>query len=136
MSGILATLTYQPGTTSSVLDTQTVTTGGTGTALNSDRQRGFISGSIGSIADGTSNIYSGGAITGLYWDEGAGGGATYVLTIPTATNTGWTQVTIGVKTFTRASATFTSGSWYWNTTDTVSTQAFGTIGSNVTATFT
>ena len=54
------------------LDVQTVTVGGGGTALAFNRQRGFISAGFGSIVNGTSNLYSGAAITELYFDENLG----------------------------------------------------------------
>ncbi len=117
-------------------DTQTVTTGGDGTAPMQDRRRGFISGSFGSINDGTSNIYGGAAITELYWDENGGPFPIYSLTITGATNSGWTTLTIGSTVLSRASATsFSSGSWSWLTSDTVSTQAFGAISDVKSAVF-
>lgn len=105
-----------------LLDTQTVTAGGSGTALNQDRNRGYSSGSIGSITDGTSNIYSGAAITDAYWDENLGSpnSQLIVLKITGATNTGWTTLTIKngattTATLTRASASFTAGgTWIWS----------------------
>lgn len=116
------------------LDTQTVTTGASGTAPIQDRVRGFISGTLGSITDGTSNIYSGAAITALYWDENEGI-SSYVLTITGATNTGWTTITIGSVTLYRTAATFSSGTWTWTTTHTAGTQAFGSAGNIKTVTF-
>ena len=44
-------------------------------------------------------------------------------------NGGWTTLTIGSTVLTRASATYSSGTWTWSTTDTVGTQAFGASGS-------
>lgn len=118
------------------LDTQTITTGTAGTAGNQDRVRGWSSPSIGSINDGTSNIYAGAAITGFFFDENGGTGMYYGLSITGATNSGWTQVTIdGTKVLTRASATFSSGTWTWTTTDTIATQAFGANGTNHTCVF-
>ena len=122
------------------LDVQTVTTGTSGTAPAQDRLRGF-SGGLGSIDDGTSNIYSGAAVTTLMWDENGGGGAQrYVLEITGATNTGWITLTIqssaGTATLLRASGTFSSGQWLWTTTDVLGTQAFGGLNTVVTCTFT
>lgn len=110
----------------SSLDTQSVTTGTVGTAVAHDRIRGWLSGSIGSISDGTSNIYAGAAITGIYWEEDT---SFYNLAITGGTNSGWTTMTIGTTVLARASATFSSGTWTWSTTDTVATQAFGANGS-------
>lgn len=134
MSGAIAALAAAaPG--GATLDTQTVTTGSTGSGNpNFDRRRGFDSGVQGSISDGTSNIFGGAAITKFYWDETT---ITYVLAITGATNSGWTQVTIdGTKVLTRASATFSAGTWTWATSDTVTTQAFSTASSNHTCVFT
>jgi hypothetical protein len=117
------------------LDIQTVTTGGSGTAPLQNRLRGWSSASLGSIVDGTSNIYGGAAITTLFWNENEGG-PNYQLTITGATNSGWTTLTIGSQSFLRASASFGSGSWFWSTSDTLGTQSFGSIGSTITCTFT
>ena len=132
MSGIFGGLI---ATGSSALDVQTVTTGGSGTAPNQDRLRGF-SGGLGSIVDGTSNIYSGAAITTLYWNENGGTARFYQLTITGAANSGWTTLTIGNQSFLRTSATYLSGTWTWSTSDTLGIQAFGSIGSTITCTFT
>ena len=123
------------GSGGSHLDTQTVTTGTTGSAINQDRWRGVVSGTQGSISDGTSNVYAGAAITALYWDENGGSGMKYTLTITGAANSGWTTMTIDSKALTRASATYASGTWTWTTTDTVATQAFGANNSVHTVTF-
>ena len=111
------------------LDTQTVTTGASGNAVDLDRIRGWYqAGGLGSISDGTSNIYGGAAITEFFWNEN-GGTPEYQLTITGATNTGWTQVVIGgTKTLTRSSASFGSGTWIWSTSDTAGSQAFGALG--------
>lgn len=125
MSGIQMALLGSGG----VLDTQTITTGEIGAAVDQDRQRGFITSGFGSIVDGTSNIYGGATIGYFKWFEN-GGLPSYLLYIIGATNSGWTQVDIGgVKTLTRASGGFSSGGmWTWNTTDTVVNQAFGDVG--------
>jgi hypothetical protein len=122
---------YKRRAAASVGDTQTVTTGADGTAGAGDRRRGFISGAIGSVTDGTSNIYGGAAVTNIYWDEGdTFGEPSYVLTITGATDSGWTTLTIGgTETLYRIDATFGSGTWLWPTVDSASTQAFGLAGS-------
>jgi len=109
------------------LDTQTVTTGATGTGPN--RFRGYSNGSYGSISSGTSAIY-GATISDLYWTEN-GGSAQYVLQIASSPpNSGWATMTIGTTVLSRAAATFTAGSfWTWNTSDTVASQAFGAAAS-------
>lgn len=124
---LAARLRRKSNSGSTSLDTQTVTSGSDGTAPNLDRRRGFLSGVIGSILDGTSNIYGGAAITAFYYNENGGSGMTYALTITGATNSGWTQVTIdGLKTLARADAvSFSASTWTWATTDTIPLQTFG-----------
>ncbi len=128
-------------TGASHLDTQSVVTGAAGTTLDQDRIRGYTSiGPIGSISDGTSNIFSGAAITDLYYYEGGGSTAQYILTITGATDSGWTTMTIngpnGIVTLTRAArTTFGSGTWAWDTAHTIPTQAFGPASSNITIDF-
>lgn len=126
----------QTSSTASFLDVQTVTTGATGTAGPEDRRRGFDSASVmGSISDGTSDVYGGSAITSLYWDENVGTWR-YVLKIPGAANSGWTTLTIGSLSLLRASATYVSGTWEWATSDGVTSQAFGGAGSTHPCIFT
>lgn len=115
--------------TSKALDVLTVTTGTFGTVP--DRFRGFSSGIFGSISPTTSAIYGGASVISFFYEEdGSFGNPNYRLAISGATNSGWTQVTIGgTRTLLRASATFLSGEWYWATTDTIISQAFGANGS-------
>lgn len=127
MSGILGMLLGPNGTYN---DTQTITVGGSGTAVAQDRRRGYLSGSsgsFGSISDGTSNIFGGAAITAFYYDESYGT-PFYTLTITGATNSNWTKVTVGSKILTRASAGFSSGTWTWDSPDTVDIQPFSSPG--------
>jgi len=127
MSGALATFA---ASAASYLDAQLVTTGGTGTAINQNRIRGYSQGSFGSINPGTSAIYGGANVTNMTWNENGGTpNSYYFLAITGATNTGWTTLTIGSFTFLRASATFGGGGWTWVTTDTAASQAFGANGS-------
>ena len=122
------------GTGSAVLDIQTVTTSGAGTVPN--RLRGYTSG-LGSIVDGTSNIYGGATVQTIWYDENGGSGAQiYLLSINGATNSGWSTLTIGTKALNRVDATFATGNWTWPTTDLVTNQAFGIIGSVVVCVFT
>lgn len=131
MSGIQMALL---GTGSAALDIQTVTVGGTGTILN--RIRGYTSG-LGSIVDGTSNIYGGATVVTILYDEnGLGDAQYYKLSISGATNSGWTTLTIGAKPLNRVDATFATGNWTWPTADILTNQAFGAIGSVVVCTFT
>lgn len=131
MSGIMMSTASGSASSGSHLDTQTVETGNVGTAAMLNRVRGWSTGLIGVITDGTSNVYAGAAITSMYWDEnGSGGSQFYYLAITGAANSGWTTLTIGSTVLSRASATYSSGTWTWTTTDTVGTQAFGASGSN------
>ena len=119
-----------------VLDAQTVLTGAGGSVLDSDRTRGFeTAGAVGSISDGTSDIYSSASIAGIYWFENYGT-PYHALDIPGAANSGWTTLTIGSKALPRASATFAAGRWEWTTTDGGGTQAFGGDGSYRACVFT
>lgn len=114
------------------LDTQTVTTGVLGTAPT--RTRGFVTGSTGSISDGTSNVYAGAAIRELDHDEGSGM-VTWQVTGLVA-NSGWTNMVVdGSTTFVRASATYTQtgGNTYWQW---ASGNVFGGSGSTHTITWT
>lgn len=131
---------------SSILDTQTVTVGVIAGANNvlQDRTRGYSSIDIyGSISDGTSNIpgYGGATIEELAWIEN-GGASYYDLSLSGSglTNSGWSSMTIGSKTLNRANANSVfidsiSAYWQWDTSDSISTQAFGSVGSIVTVTF-
>ena len=131
MSGALNVMLARNTSSGSHLDTQTVETGNVGTAAMLDRVRGWSTGLMGVITDGTSNVYAGAASTSLYWDEnGPGGSQFYYLAITGAANSGWTTLTIGSTVLDRASATYSSGTWTWSTTDTVGTQAFGASGSS------
>jgi len=135
VTGITCIMAGRP-TSGGALDTLTITTGGIGTAVNQDRLRGYSapSGSnFGSCVPDTSAIYGGAAIFDFYWDETG----QYYLYIDGATNSGWTQVVIGgTKTLLRADAFYGFGQWAWITTDTVTTQAFGSLGSVTTCVFT
>lgn len=129
MTGVLCAIA---GSGIGALDAQTVTTGASGTAGAQDRIRGYstLSG-VGSITDGTSNVYAGAAITELYWYENTGA-PYYYMAITGAANSGWTSVIInGTKTLDRASATFSSGTWNWATSDTAGSQAFNGAGATI-----
>jgi len=108
------------------LDTQTVTVG---KGLTPTRW-GYDGGvPYGSIVDGTSNIYAGGAINWLYWNASV---STLNLDITGATNSGWVTVTVGGVDFARSAATFAGTTWTWAG----AANPFGTtIGASVVATF-
>ena len=126
MTGVLAALA---GSGSSILDTQTVTRGTTSTGSDPYfNWAGFNStGSptFGSISDGTSNVYAGATINGLYFfEEGSiAGGGYYTRQIiwevnGTQSNSGWSTMTIGSTTYARADATFSNTGgvsiWTWD----------------------
>lgn len=111
MSGIQMALMGAAGRVP--LDTQTVTVGLSGTVGAGDRVRGYVSGSIGSISDGTSNIYSGATITSIAWQEDTSGIGSYILSIPGAANSGWTSMVIGNVELLRTDATYAAGYWDW-----------------------
>ena len=98
------------------LDTQSVSVTQNGSLPF--RERGYVTGgSLGSISDGTSDIYSGAAINKMLADEDA---STFVLEIAgVQANSGWTTMTNATDSLslTRASATFGTGggvsTWTW-----------------------
>lgn len=119
-----------------VSDTQTVISGASGFAVDFDRRRGFDQVEVlGSISDGFSDIYSGAAVSAINWFEN-GGSPRYFLSIPGASNSGWTKLTIGSRELLRASATFSAGLWEWTTADNAAGQAFGGAGSSHPCVFT
>jgi hypothetical protein len=131
--------------TSNFLDQQTVTTGGGGPDPDPEvpTLRGYVNGSYGSCVDGTSNLYSGAAIEQFQYHSSGAFGTYYIFNVTgSQPNSGWTTLTIvgnGTKVLTRASASFfnsASTAWTWTTTDDVSTQVFGDLGSTVVCTFT
>lgn len=100
------------------LDTQTVTVGASGTALNGDRLRGFITGSLGGISDGTSNLYGGAAIRQIVAAEDAPGTFDVILQITgVLSNSGWSVMTVKGTPLSRTDATFSTvggnSTWTW-----------------------
>lgn len=104
---------------SNFLDTQVVTSAVVGPA--GSRVTGYISGSQGSIVDGTSNIYGGAAILAIYNDQTTN--LNYLQISGTLANFGWSTMTCvesGV-TLNRVNATFSgsgpggSVTWTWST---------------------
>lgn len=131
--------------TARLLDTQTVTVGYyyhdpggipsypyTGYGYTSSSPTSTV---VGSISDGTSNIYSGATIFKLWWFVDGVLGPKVQLMINGATNSGWTNMIINGTTFTRTSAaSFIGGLWEW--TSTIGTNPFGTTaGANITVTW-
>ena len=122
-------------------DSQTVTTGGQGMAGNLTRLRGFST-SVGSIDDGTSDLYGGAAIQELYWYEN-GGVPLIRLTIQGSNipNSGWETMDIntGFTVLNRANATYNqaagSATWTWNGAPAFAAQPFDSIGSLIPVVF-
>lgn len=127
MTGILCVLSGGGGGgggTGPVLDTQTVTVASLTTGSDPTLHYSGYNASgptFGSISDGTSNIYGGAAITGLYFYQESFvsppvGYTTrqLILTITGATDSGWTTMKVGTTNFARTDAFFSSGSWWWD----------------------
>ena len=99
------------------LDLQTVTVGASGTIDAGDRARGYILGSLGAIADGTSDIYSGAQIRKIAAVQDIGFDVIFEVA-GVQSNSGWSSMTVaGTTTFSRTSATFSTAggnsSWTW-----------------------
>ena len=103
------------------LDTQTVTTGVSGTAVNGNRDRGFVLSSLGSCSSGNSAIYSSAVIRELdSWEDDSQStlfNTTFVVTGVVA-NSGWTSMSVGGGTaLLRANATYSTAggnsNWTW-----------------------
>ena len=126
MTGILC-MVGGSGGSSPLLDTQTVTRGQTTIGTNPvEVYSGFDTAlSLGSISDGTSNIYGGASILGLFFYEKGYTSppvgyteANVVWAVNgTQPNSGWTTMTVGTTAFNRVDATFyvTAGAsnWLW-----------------------
>lgn len=119
---------------SSSLDTQTVTVG---SIVNQYvAVYGYLSGSYGSITDGTSNLYNGATIYSL---NNLNNSVTAIQISGNHANSGWTTMTIGGVDFARADASYGYNSdtnrstWNWDQT----ANPFGTTdGVQVTVTWT
>ena len=98
----------------SALDTQTVTIG-SATVFYTARVGFQSSFSLGSISDGTSNLYSGASITGVMWSGGSQNHLSFSVTA-TQANSGWTTMTVNGNSYARTSATYFSSttSWQWS----------------------
>lgn len=134
MSGFCAMMV---GSGTVPLDTQTITSGLSGSAP--DRIRGYDSSpALGSISDGTSNLYSGATVLELYHDESVDSVIFKVNGV--VANSGWTTLNITGGTgaiLARSAASFsTAGSvstWTWTGVGGNPTGGNGTV---ITATFT
>ena len=116
------------------LDIQTVTVGDYVDKYGS--LTGYLSGSMGSISDGTFNPTGGTTISGLYYDVN-GSSLGFNLGASPISNAGWTTMALNGTAFTRSSASFVSSggstSWTWSS---VSPNPFPLAGNTTTAVFT
>lgn len=76
--------------------------------------------------------FLGSQINVFLWNSTGGGTLTIGLTNTAIANAGWTSVTIGTTTFTRAAATFSAGQWSWTG---VANPIGTTVGAVVPVTF-
>lgn len=123
---------------SALLDTQTVNVGYQAPSQYTPSIYGYdnLISTVGSVSDGTSNVYSGGVIRSIAYISGT---VVRFMVDGNRANSGWTTMTINGYTYNRASAnTYTYVAdpgytyWQWNTT----TNPFGTTtGVNRTVTF-
>lgn len=109
-------------------DTQAVTAGTRGNPVLQTRRIGYINAAaglgaaLGSIADGTSDLYAGATILALYWDEDGGSpnDSFNFIVSGIQLNSGWTQMVVnGGAPLLRANASFSNVSdtqWSWPST--------------------
>lgn len=130
MSGIQMALLGAGGT----LDIQTVTVADYITKFV--YLTGYLSGTMGSISDGTFNPTGGTTISGLYYDVN-GSSLGFNLGASPISNAGWTTMTLNGTAFTRSSASFVSSggstSWTWSS---VVSNPFPAAPNTTTAVFT
>lgn len=113
------------------LDYQTVTVGYAPGSQYAPAFYGYFSPNIGSVSDGTSNLYGGATILGLYWISY---NALYFLVSGNRANSGWSTMTVSGQTFNRVDATYSysSGndetSWVWGS---VTTNPYTPEGANI-----
>jgi len=97
------------------LDTQSLITGVSGTTPN--RLRGFLSGTMGQVLDGSSNLYAGNPQVAQLLHNEATGQIVFSI-FGTYPNSGWGWMYIGGQVYSRAGGTFTQGGgqsyWIWN----------------------
>lgn len=102
--------------TGDFLDSQTTTNGSYSDKYTTSY--GYNTGLMGSINDGTSDIYGGATITALY-ETIYPSTMLYFYIGANVANSGWTTMTVNGTAFNRASATYTNGAstyWYWSST--------------------
>lgn len=104
------------------LDTQTVTVGRKGSAVFNNRRAGFstFGTAMGSVSDGTSNIYGGASVLRIDSEEVAPDDYSFYLTIGgNRANSGWSSMTVNGTILLRASANSyafdgTNTTWEWD----------------------
>jgi len=120
-SGAISLFNFQGNSApSTTLDSQTVTIGTE--SVMGYTSYGFRStgSNYGSIVDGTSNLYSGSPIRKLYWQTGTN---RLYFGVGSASNSGWTTMTLNGVNYARTSATY-------SVTGNVSTWSWGSLSSN------
>ena len=117
---------------SASLDTQTVTVGSKYQYYQT--WRGYWPQiSIGSISDGTSNIYGGASIAGIVWSSQ---NRVFFYVSGIHSNSGWSTMQIGSTTLNRTSGSYTTTStnltyWLWTSVS----DPFSSNGTNTTVVF-
>lgn len=118
------------------LDQQTITVGNSFTYYQ--QRWGYYSvWSLGSVSDGTSNIYGGQTIQGLMWSSSGLFQYFQEGTPASISNSGWSTLTVGGLSLGRAGASqfnqySTNSVWVWSGT----ANPFSSVGQVVTATWT
>ena len=137
MSGATISCATTSGFFAGTLDTQTVGSSQQGAVLF--RQRGYISGIMGTINTGTSPVFGGATISQLYWDENTDSIILNVVGI--FANSGFASLTFSGNStvLSRSAASFNASggntSWTWGTIGGIPTplgpnNAFSKVGFN------
>lgn len=130
-SGVISIGDFYGASAVTYLDYQTVTVGYAPGSQYAPAFYGYFSPNIGSVSDGTSNLYGGATILGLYW---LSYNALYFLVSGNRANSGWSTMTVSGQTFNRVDATYSysSGnnetSWVWGS---VTTNPYTPTGANI-----
>jgi len=131
-SGVISIGDFYGASAVTYLDYQTVTVGYSPAGQYSPAFYGYLSvSSIGSVSDGTSDLYGGATILGLYWTSYD---LLYFIVSGNRANSGWSTMTVSGQTFNRADASYAYNSgnnrtqWIWNG---VTTNPYTPTGANI-----
>jgi hypothetical protein len=131
-SGVISIGDFYGASAVTYLDYQTVTVGFAPGGQYTPAVYGYSTfSSIGSISDGTSDLYGGATIIELYQSDF---NALYFEVSGNQSNSGWSTMTVSGQTFNRADASYSysSGSnqtgWFWNTSASLFTPTGANIG--------